>query len=295
VDEKIGFIGLGIMGQPMAGHLVDAGYPLAVYDVRPEAVAVLTRSGARPMASGCEVTEWADIVITMLPDSRDVEEVYLSKGGVLDGIRPGRLLVDMSTISPQVAVKVADEAASRECAMLDAPVSGGETGARNAKLSIMVGGERQVFDRALPIFGVLGKATYCGKSGAGQVVKACNQVQVALTLIGMAEAMVLGKKAGVDRAVVLDVLSAGYAQSRVMDARGGRLVDGDFQPGFRSHLHLKDLNIIREAARAYECCLPGSALAHSLYTAMQANGWGDLDHSAVVKVIELLSNSAEGA
>jgi 2-hydroxy-3-oxopropionate reductase len=295
VNEKIGFIGLGIMGQPMAGHLVDAGYPLAVCDVRPEAVAVLTRRGARPMTSGCEITEWADIVITMLPDSRDVEEVYLSKGGVLDGVRPGRLLVDMSTISPHVAAKVAAEAASRECAMLDAPVSGGETGARNAKLSIMVGGERQVFDRALPVFGVLGKATYCGKSGAGQVVKACNQIQVALTLIGMAEAMVLGRKAGVDRAVILDVLSAGYAQSRVMDARGGRLVDGDFQPGFRSRLHLKDLNIIREAARAYECCLPGSALAHSLYTAMQANGWGDLDHSAVVKVIELLSNSAEGA
>jgi 2-hydroxy-3-oxopropionate reductase len=174
--------------------------------------------------------------------------------------------------------------------MLDAPVSGGDVGAKNATLSIMVGGEPKVFERARPILEVMGTPVLCGASGAGQTVKACNQIQVALNFIGMAEALVLGAKAGVDPAIVVQVLSGGYAQSRVMDVRGPRIVKGDFAPGFRSRFHYKDLNIIREAARAYQCALPAAALAHELFSAMQANGWGDLDHSAVIKVIELMSN-----
>jgi len=175
--------------------------------------------------------------------------------------------------------------------MLDAPVSGGETGAVQGTLSIMVGGSDDSFRQAAPFFKALGKPVLCGPSGAGQTVKACNQIQVALNLIGLAEALVLGQKAGVDPAIVLSVLSGGYAQTRVMEARGPRVIRGDFTPGFRSRLHLKDLNIVRETARAFGCSLPGSSLAHELFASVQAHGWGDLDHSAVIKVTELLSNT----
>ncbi|MHB1355913.1 MAG: NAD(P)-dependent oxidoreductase, partial [Anaerolineae bacterium] len=223
-------------------------------------------------------------------DSPDVEKVYLDPQGVLAMARPGTLLVDMSSISPVVAKKVAEAAAQAGCPMLDAPVSGGEVGAREARLSIMVGGEVCYYERALPVFALLGKPTLCGPSGSGQVVKACNQIQVAMNFIGMAEALVLGAKAGVDPEIIIKVLSAGYAQTRVMDVRGPRIVKGDYAPGFRSRFHYKDLNIIRDTARAFGACLPASALAHELFTAMVANGWGELDHSAIVKVIEKLSN-----
>jgi 2-hydroxy-3-oxopropionate reductase len=216
--------------------------------------------------------------------------VYLGPDGVLAGVKPDTLLIDMSTISPTTAIAVAQAAAEKGCSMLDAPVSGGDVGAKNATLSIMVGGEEETFERAKPILEIMGKPVLCGKSGAGQTVKACNQIQVALNFIGMAEALVLGAKAGVDPAIVVQVLSGGYAQSRVMDVRGPRIVKGDFEPGFRSRFHYKDLNIIRETARSYGCALPAAALAHELFSAMQANGWGDLDHSAVIKVIEQLSN-----
>jgi len=267
--KTIGFIGLGIMGTPMAGHLINAGHKLICYDIVPEAL---------------------QLVISMVPDSPDVEAVYLSEDGVLAGVREGTLLIDMSTISPVTAKKVAEEAAKKGCPMLDAPVSGGDVGAREARLSIMVGGDYEVFQQAVPIFELLGKPTYCGPSGSGQIVKACNQIQVAMNFIGMAEALVLGAKAGVDPEIIIKVLSAGYAQTRVMDVRGPRIVKGDYMPGFRGRFHYKDLNIIREAARAYGASLPASALAHELFTAMVANGWGDLDHSAIVKVIELMSN-----
>ena len=173
---------------------------------------------------------------------------------------------------------------------VDAPVSGGDVGAKEARLSIMVGGDLEAYEQAVPIFQLMGKPTYCGASGAGQIVKACNQIQVAMNFIGMAEALVLGAKAGVDPEIILKVLSAGYAQTRVMDVRGPRILKGDYEPGFRARFHYKDLNIIREAAKAYGAALPASALAHELFTAMMANDWGNLDHSAVVKVIEKLSN-----
>ena len=288
--QTIGFIGLGIMGTPMAGHLLKGGHKVICYDVMPASIERAVALGATAGTSCLDVAARADAIISMVPDSPDVEKVYLGDAGVLAAARPGTLLIDMSTISPVTAVKVAKAAAEKGCPMLDAPVSGGEVGAKEARLSIMVGGDAQVFERAVPIFKLLGNPTLCGASGAGQTVKACNQIQVALNFIGMAEALVLGAKAGVDPEIIIKVLSAGYAQTRVMDVRGPRIVKGDYAPGFRSRFHYKDLNIIRETARAYGACLPATALAHELFTAMQANGWGDLDHSAVVKVIEKLSN-----
>jgi 2-hydroxy-3-oxopropionate reductase len=288
--ETIGFIGLGIMGTPMSTHLLNAGHGLVVYDIVPEAVEQLVERGAQRGHSGKDVAAQVDVVISMVPDSPDVEKVYLAADGVLAGVKPGTLLIDMSTISPTTAIAVAEAAAEKGCPMLDAPVSGGDVGAKNATLSIMVGGTQETFERAQPILKIMGTPVLCGERGAGQTVKACNQIQVALNFIGMAEALVLGAKAGVDPAIVVQVLSGGYAQSRVMDVRGPRIVKGDFEPGFRSRFHYKDLNIIREAARSYGCALPAAALAHELFSAMQANGWGDLDHSAVIKVIEQLSN-----
>ena len=288
--ETIGFIGLGIMGTPMSTHLLNAGHALVVYDIVPESVERVVGLGAKAGASGKDVASQVDVVISMVPDSPDVEKVYLGAEGVLAGVKPGTLLIDMSTISPTTAIAVAEAAAEKGCAMLDAPVSGGDVGAKKAILSIMVGGEADAFERAKPILEVMGTPVLCGKSGAGQTVKACNQIQVALNFIGMAEALVLGAKAGVDPAIVVQVLSGGYAQSRVMDARGPRIIKWDFEPGFRSRFHYKDLNIIRETARTYKCALPAAALAHELFSAMQANDWGDLDHSAVIKVIEMLSD-----
>jgi 2-hydroxy-3-oxopropionate reductase len=289
-EATIGFIGLGIMGRPMAEHLLRGGHPLMVYNRTPSKMETLVALGAEAGQDCQHVGERSEVVISMVGDSPDVECVYLGDTGVLCGVHPGTLLIDMSTISPVTAVKVAKAAADTGCPMLDAPVSGGDVGAKKATLSIMVGGEPEVFERAKPILELLGTPVLCGPSGAGQTVKACNQIQVALNFVGMAEALVLGAKAGVDPAIVVKVLSGGYAQSRVMDVRGPRIIEGDFAPGFRSRFHYKDLNIVRETARAFQCSLPASALAHELFSAMQAKGWGDLDHSAVIKVIESLSD-----
>jgi 2-hydroxy-3-oxopropionate reductase len=287
----VGFIGLGIMGRPMTNNLNKAGYPLVVYDHNAEAMSEATGFGAKKAASSAEVAAAANLVITMLPDSPDVEAAYLGPAGVLEGVKPGTILVDMSTISPTTSVKVAKEAEKRGCPMLDAPVSGGDVGAKNATLSIMVGGDAATFEKVRPVLQTMGKPTLCGPSGAGQVVKACNQILVAVTLVGMGEALVLGSKAGVDPEIIVKVLGGGLARCGVLENRGMRVTKRDFAPGFRSRFHYKDLNIIREAGRAYGCSLPASALAHELFGAMVANGWGDLDHSGVVKVIELLSNT----
>jgi 2-hydroxy-3-oxopropionate reductase len=291
LGETIGFIGLGIMGHPMATHLLKAGHPLVVYNRTPSKMEPLLALGAAAGSSCADVAKRSDIVMSIVGDASDVECVYLGDAGVLREAQPGALLIDMSTVAPTTAVRVAKAAAEHGCPMLDAPVSGGDIGAQNATLSIMVGGERSAFDRARPILELLGRPVLCGPSGSGQTVKACNQIQVALNLIGMAEAFVLAAKAGVDPAIVLQVLSTGFAQTRAMDVRGPRIIKGDFAPGFRSRLHHKDLNIIRETAHTLGCCLPAAALAHELFGAMQANGWGDLDHSAVIKVIEQLSNA----
>jgi len=292
VKPVIGFIGLGIMGRHMSAHLLQAGYALVVYDLNPEAVANAAALGASAADSCFGVARRADVVISMVPDSPDVEQVALGETGVIRAARPGLIYVDMSSIAPQTAIKVAQALEAEGVRCLDAPVSGGETGAKNATLSIMVGGAADLLDEVRPILQCVGTTiTHCGPSGAGQVVKACNQIQVALNLIGMAEALVLGAKAGVDPAIILQVLGGGYAQTRVMDVRGPRVVKGDFEPGFKSRFHYKDLNIIMETARAHNAVLPASALAHQLFNALLAAGRGELDHSAVITVIEDLSHA----
>jgi len=291
MTNTIGFIGLGIMGFPMAKNLLTAGLHLVGYDIVSEKVDRLMDHGASRGTSLRDVAESADVLITMLPDSPDVENAYLANGGILECMKPGSVAIDMSTISPVVAVRVAEAAGKVGVPMLDAPVSGGETGAINAKLTIMVGGPIETYQRADEVFRALGSPTYCGPSGSGQTVKACNQIQVALNMVAMAEALVFGHKAGVDPEIIVGVLSGGYAQSRVMDVRGPRIIKGDFAPGFRSKLHFKDLNIIRETARSLACPLPATSIAYEMFAAMQAHGWGDLDHSAVIKVVELLSDT----
>jgi 2-hydroxy-3-oxopropionate reductase len=290
MKAKIGFIGLGIMGRHMAGHLLDAGYELCVYDVSQPALAALVEKGAVAQNNCKEVAAASDVVISMVPDSPDVEKVALGTDGIISAARPGLIYIDMSTIAPGMAVKVSEELGKLGVRCLDAPVSGGETGAVNVALSIMVGGPRDLFNEMLPLFEVMGKTiTYCGGSGAGQIVKACNQIQVALNFIGMSEALVLGAKAGVDPAVIIKVLSGGYAQTRVMDVRGPKVIKGEFEPGFKSKFHYKDLNIIMETARRLNVPLPATAVAHELFTAMIASGRGDLDHSAVINIIEDLA------
>ncbi len=288
--QRIGFIGLGIMGRHMAAHLLNAGYPLVVYDIVPAAAETLVAKGASPASSCREVAQRSDVIISMGPDSPDVEKVALGKDGIIEGARPHQIYADMSTISPQMAIHVAETLAAKGVRCLDAPVSGGQVGAQNAALSIMVGGPLDLFNEVLPIFQVMGKVvTHCGSNGAGQIVKACNQIQVALNFVGMAEAFVLGTRAGVDPAVILKVLSGGYAQTRVMDVRGPKIIAGDFAPGFKSKFHYKDLHIIMATARELNVSLPATAIAHELFSALLAKGRGDLDHSAVITVLEDLA------
>ena len=290
MKPKIGFIGVGIMGRHMASHLLEAGYQVVAYDAVPEAMDFVVAKGAEPGQSCRDVAARSDLVISMVPDSPDVQQVALGEDGIVEAARAGLIYADMSTIAPGVAVEVAEVLGLKGVRCLDAPVSGGEAGAMNAALSIMVGGPEDLFDEVKPVFEVMGKTvTLCGGNGAGQTVKACNQIQVALNFIGMAEAFVLGAKAGVDPAIILQVLSGGYAQTRVMDVRGPKLIKGEFEPGFKSRFHYKDLNIIMETARELNVPLPATAIAHTLFSAMLASGRGDLDHSAVINIIEDLA------
>jgi len=292
VKPRIGFIGLGIMGKHMSAHLLEAGHELAVYDVVEEALANIARLGAGRGTSCKDVASRVDVVISMVPDSPDVEKVALGEEGIIQAARKGLVYLDMSTISPQTAIQVSKELGKRGVRCLDAPVSGGEVGAKNAVLSIMVGGPEDLFQEMLPVFQVMGKTiTHCGGPGAGQIVKACNQIQVALNFVGLAEALVLGAKAGVDPAIIIKVLSGGYAQTRVMDVRGPRMIQGDFEPGFKSKFHYKDLNIIMETAKALNVSLPATALTQQLFSALLAAGRGDLDHSAVLTLLEDLAKT----
>ncbi len=289
-ENTIGFIGLGIMGKPMSKHLLNAGFSLIVHDINRDAVKEVVKAGASESSSPKEVAQQSDFLITMLPDSPDVESVALGTDGLIEGVKSGMHYADMSTIAPAVAKTVAEELGKKGVRCLDAPVSGGQVGAEKAILSIMVGGAGNDFKVFMPIFEKLGKTiTLCGGNGAGQIVKACNQIQVAMNFVGMAEALVLGTKAGVDPAVIIKVLSGGYAQTRVMDVRGEKVVNRDFEPGFKSKFHYKDLNIIMKTALDYNVPLPATSIVHELYTAMIAKNRGDYDHSGVVTVIEDLA------
>jgi 2-hydroxy-3-oxopropionate reductase len=286
----VGFIGLGIMGKPMAHNLLKAGYPLLVHNRSQPPVGELVGVGAAAAGSPREVAEKSDVVITMLPDSPDVEQVALSPDGLAAGAREGLIHVDMSTIAPAVAVRVAQALGAQGVRCLDAPVSGGDVGARQGTLSIMVGGDEATFDTVKPIFDVLGKsAVLCGPHGAGQTVKACNQILVAVTIAGVSEALTLGAKAGVDPATIVQVLSGGLARCGVLENRGQRMVRGDFEPGFRIRLHYKDLNIVRQTSKDYGVPLPVTAAVHELFAAAMAWNRGELDHSGLLTVTEDLA------
>jgi 2-hydroxy-3-oxopropionate reductase len=254
--DAVGFIGLGIMGRPMAKNLMEAGYELVLHNRSPEKAKELAKEGNATAAENPrEVAEACDIIITMLPDSPDVEAVVAGEGGVLGGIRDGALLVDMSTISPVVTKELAEKAREKGASMLDAPVSGGDVGAIEGALSIMVGGSEEDFERARPLFDVMGKvATHVGPIGAGQVVKACNQIVVALTIEAVSEALVLGSKGGVAPEKLVEALSGGLAGSAVMEAKKEKFFSHDFEPGFRIELHHKDLGIALAAGSTVWPC-----------------------------------------
>ncbi len=289
--ERIGFIGLGIMGKPMSQHLMQAGYPLVVLDVVKSAQADLVALGAQAASSPRDVAERSDVIITMLPDSPQVEQVVFGEAGILEGLRSGALLADMSTILPSVARRVTEAVRQKRADGLDAPVSGGQVGAQNASLSIMVGGSIQAFDRAKPIFEKMGKnIVHVGQAGAGQVTKAANQIVVAGTIAAVSEALLLAAKAGVDPVRVREALMGGFAQSRILEVHGQRMLQRNFQPGFKIKLHRKDMAIILNTARELGISLPMSAGIAELMNALIANGSGDLDHSALVTILEKLAN-----
>jgi 2-hydroxy-3-oxopropionate reductase len=291
MGSKIGFIGLGVMGKPMTKNLIKAGHELTVYDVVDALARELESAGAKVAHSSKEVAEKSDLIITMLPDSPDVEKAALSSGGIFEGIKKGSTYIDMSTISPVTSKKLAEVAKSEGVRILDAPVSGGEKGAIEATLTIMVGGAKDVFDDCLPVFQAMGKnIIYCGGVGSGQVVKACNQILVAGVLEAAGEALVLGTKAGVDPETVLKVIGGGYAM-RVLDVRGPLILKGDFKPGFKTRLHYKDLGIALAAGSEYGVPLPVTSLIHEMMGAMKVWGRGEYDHSGIITVLQDLAKA----
>jgi 2-hydroxy-3-oxopropionate reductase len=288
----IGFIGVGIMGKPMARNLLKAGYPLVVHNRSRPAVEELSKEGAQAAKTSQEVAERSEIVITMLPDSPDVELVYTSEKGILAGAKAGLLFIDLSSISPTVARKLAAETQKRGCDMLDAPVSGGEAGAISAGLSIMIGGEAAAVERAMPIFESLGKnIVHVGRAGAGQVTKAANQMVVGTTIAIVSEALVLAAKAGVDPAKVRQALLGGFAQSKILEAHGQKMLEHNFKPGFRIRLHEKDMKIALGAGFEYGVPLMVTGQVAQMMSAMKALGHGDLDHSGLVKLIEQMAST----
>jgi 2-hydroxy-3-oxopropionate reductase len=287
--ENIGFIGLGIMGKPMALHLTRAGYPLTVLSSS-EKYQDLKQAGASVADNPASLASQSDVVITMVPDSPEVEQTVFGKNGLAEGLKKGSLFIDMSTIAPAVSISIAGRLAEQEVEALDAPVSGGQGGAEGATLSIMAGGSPAAFERALPIFQKLGKnIVHIGNPGSGQVTKACNQVAVGLTIQAVAEAMTLAKKAGVDAEKVRAALLGGLAQSRILDLYGQRIIDRNFKPGFRIRLHRKDMNIILQTGRELSVPLYGSAIVAAQMDALIAQGDQELDHSSLALLLERMA------
>jgi 2-hydroxy-3-oxopropionate reductase len=287
---SIGFIGLGIMGAPMAAHLQAGGHELFVY-FRKTAPAGLVEAGASVCASGAEVARRADVIITMLPDTPDVERVLFEANGVADGLSAGKTVVDMSSISPLATRDFAARINQLGCDYLDAPVSGGEVGAKAASLTIMVGGPEGAFKRVKPLFDLMGKnVTLVGANGDGQTTKVANQIIVALTIEAVAEALLFASRAGADPVKVRQALMGGFAASRVLEVHGDRMIGRNFNPGFRIALHQKDLNLALQGARQLGVALPNTATALELMNACAANGMSGLDHSALCRALELLAD-----
>jgi 2-hydroxy-3-oxopropionate reductase len=287
---KLGFIGLGIMGAPMAGRLRAAGHTLQVH-TRSAVPQALLDAGAIACAHAREVAERSDIVFLMLPDTPDVERVLFGEPGVAQGLAAGKTVVDMSSISPIATKDYAQRIAALGCDYLDAPVSGGEVGAKAASLTIMVGGSEAAFARVQPLFALMGKnITHVGDSGAGQTTKVANQIIVALNIAAVGEALVFASKAGADPAKVRQALMGGFAASRILEVHGERMIKRTFNPGFRIALHQKDLNLALQGAKALGVALPGTAQAAQLMNACAAQGWDQLDHSALVRALELMAH-----
>ena len=290
----VGFIGLGIMGRPMAGHLLAAGHRLFVYS-RTSVPDDLLKKGATACRSSAEVSRRAEIIITMLPDTPDVQAVLFGAGGITEGLTPGKIVVDMSSISPIATKDFAQRISRIGCSYLDAPVSGGELGAKAATLTIMVGGPADIFERVRPLFEVMGKnVTLVGENGDGQTAKVANQIVVALTIEAIGEAFLFASKAGADPAKVRQALMGGFASSKVLEVHGDRMIKRNFEPGFRIELHRKDLNLAIEGARTLNLSLPNTAACQELFNSAIACGGGRWDHSGLVRVLEGLANHEIG-
>jgi 2-hydroxy-3-oxopropionate reductase len=292
---KIGFIGTGIMGRPMAGHLQTAGHQLLLIRHRSALPSELLDGGATVNESPCEIAGQAEVVILMVPDTPDVEAVLFGADGVAAGLSPGKTVIDMSSIDPIATKAFAEKIEASGCDYVDAPVSGGEVGARNAALTIMVGARPAVFERVKPLFEAMGNnITLVGGVGAGQTTKVANQIIVALNIEAVAEALLFAAKAGADPARVREALMGGFAASRVLEVHGERMIKRTFDPGFRIRLHQKDLNLALSGARTLGLSLPNTASAQQLFSACAANGGGDWDHSAMVKALEMLADHTVG-
>ena len=288
--KKIGFIGLGIMGKPMSKNLLKAGYPLVVYDIVAEAVDEAVKAGAEKGTSPKDVAAKTDAIITMLPNSPHVKEVVLGKDGIIETMRPGSILIDMSSIAPLVSREVAAALADKKIRMLDAPVSGGEPKAIDATLSIMVGGSRADFDQYLPILKTMGASVVlCGEIGAGNVTKLANQIVVAANIAAVSEALVLATKAGVNPDLVFQAIRGGLAGSTVMDAKAPMMLDRNFKPGFRINLHIKDLNNVLDTAKGISAPTPLTEEAMKMMLSLRDDGMGDNDHSALVRYYEKIA------
>lgn len=294
MNDQLGFIGLGIMGRPMALNLGNAGHDLFVHARRTESMEPLVAAGAIACANPAEVARQADIVFTMVADTPDVEQVVLGRSGVLEGVHSGSLLVDMSTISPAATRDMAERLKEKGAEMLDAPVSGGEAGAIDGVLSIMVGGSDAAFERVRPLLELMGRnIVHVGGNGAGQVCKSCNQVVVSQTMVAVAEAIVLAKASGVDPSKVRAALLGGSAYSKILEIHGQRMIDADYEPGFKAGLHQKDLRIVLEAAHDLGIALPGTAMVSQYLNALVGSGLGDLDSAALFRVLNAMSGLAE--
>ena len=292
---KLGFIGVGIMGKPMAGHLLAAGHTVHVCDLVPEPVEELCAKGAVACCCCREIAQKSDIIFIMVPDTPDVEAVLFGENGLVEGLRPGSIVVDMSSISPIATKEFAKKLGALGVEMLDAPVSGGQVGAEKAILSIMVGGQPEVFEQIKPYFEIMGKnIVHVGGNGDGQTCKVANQIVVALTIEAVGEALLFASKAGADPAKVREALLGGFAQSRILELHGERMIKRSFDPGFRIRLHQKDLNLALQAARSLGLSLPNTSTAQELFNAVAAHGGSELDHSAMVLALETLADYKVG-